>query len=176
MKKILITGAGTGLGKAAALALARKGHHVYATTVDEAQADQMDALGRTEGLRLEGFKLDVTLEADRQKIAALELDVLLNNAGVGYSGSLAEIDVDTVRKNFEINVFGAIRLTQVALRGMIARKRGTVMFVSSIAGRITAPFLGSVQHRLQQMDHAEQVRLDGERQLLRGQGRVHEGA
>lgn len=143
MKKILITGAGTGLGKAAALALARKGHHVYATTVDEAQADQMIALGRTEGLRLEGFKLDVTLEADRQKIAGLELDVLLNNAGVGYSGSLAEIDVDTVRKNFEINVFGAIRLTQVALRGMIARKRGTVMIVSSIAGRITAPFLGS---------------------------------
>ena len=143
MKRILITGAGTGLGKAAALALARRGHLVYATTIDEAQAREINELGRTSGLQLEGFKLDVTLEADRQKVAGLELDVLLNNAGVGYSGSLAELDVDTIRRNFEINVFGAIRLTQIALRGMIARKRGTVMFVSSIAGRITSPFLGS---------------------------------
>lgn len=143
MKKILITGAGTGLGKAAALALAQRGHHVYATTIDEAQAGQMSELGRSKGLQIEGFKLDVTVEADRQKIAGLDLDVLLNNAGVGYSGSLAEIDIDAVRKNFEINVFGPIRLTQVALRAMIARKRGTVMFVSSIAGRITSPFLAS---------------------------------
>jgi NAD(P)-dependent dehydrogenase (short-subunit alcohol dehydrogenase family) len=165
MKKILITGAGTGLGKAAALALAQRGHHVYATTIDEAQAGQINELGRAEGLRLEGFKLDVTLEPDRQKIVGLELDVLLNNAGVGYSGSLAELDVDTVRKNFEINVFGPIRLTQIALRGMIARKRGTVMLVSSIAGRITAPFLASYCMTKYALEAAGEA-LRGEMEML----------
>jgi len=143
MKKILITGAGTGLGKAAALALANRGHHVYATTVNEEQAGQMAGLGGKEGLRLDSFKLDVTDEDDRQKIAGLELDVLINNAGVGYSGSLAELDLERVRENFEINVFSSLRLAQIALKGMIARKRGTVMFISSICGRISTPFLGS---------------------------------
>lgn len=143
MKTILITGAGTGLGNAAALALAKKGHHVYATTVNEEQARQVCEVGIKEGLKLDGFKLDVTDEGDRQKIAEMELDVLINNAGVGYSGSLAELDLLKVRENFEINVFGAIRLAQIALKGMIARNRGTIMFISSICGRISTPFLGS---------------------------------
>jgi len=165
MKKILITGAGTGLGKAAALALAERGHHVYATTVNEAQASEINALGRKEGLKLESFKLDVTDESDRRKIAGLELDVLLNNAGVGYSGSLAELDVDTIRKNFEINVFGPIRLTQIALEGMIARRRGTVMFVSSIAGRIATPFLASYSMTKYSLEAAGEA-LRGEMELL----------
>lgn len=143
MKKILITGAGTGIGNAAALALAKKGHLVYATAVSDAQASEIKAVGKRENLKLESFKLDVTSEADRQRVAELEIDVLLNNAGVGFSGSLAELDLDLVRKNFEVNVFGALRLTQIAIKGMIARKRGTVMFVSSIGGRIPFPFLGS---------------------------------
>ncbi len=142
MKKILITGAGTGIGHAAALALAKKGHHVYATTVDDQQAKQLNALAGRE-LKIESFKLDVTSEEDRQKIAKLELDVFLSNAGVGFSGSLAELNLELVRKNFEVNVFGALRLMQIALKGMIARKRGTVMFVSSVGGRIPFPFLGS---------------------------------
>jgi NAD(P)-dependent dehydrogenase (short-subunit alcohol dehydrogenase family) len=143
MKKILITGAGTGIGNAAALALAKRGHLVYATTVDDAQAKELNALAARDGLKIESFKIDVTSEADRQRAAELELDVLLNNAGVGFSGSLAELNLDLVRKNFEVNVFGSLRLTQLALKGMIARKRGTVMFVSSIGGRIPFPFLGS---------------------------------
>ena len=85
-KRILITGSGTGIGRAAALALAKRGHTVYATTVDEAQAHEINRLG----IRgLSAFKLDVTDPADCHKITSLDLDVLLNNAGVGYSGSLA---------------------------------------------------------------------------------------
>jgi short-subunit dehydrogenase len=143
MKKILITGAGTGIGNAAALALAKKGHHVYATTFDEAQAKELNALAAKEDLKIESFKLDVTDEEDRQKVSRLELDVLLNNAGVGFSGSLAELDVEFMRKNFEVNVISGIRLAQIALKGMIERKRGTIMFTSSIGGRIPFPFLGS---------------------------------
>ena len=143
MKKILITGAGTGIGHAAALALAKNGHLVYATTVNDEQAKLLNDLGAKEKLKIESFKLDVTSEEDRQKVSKLEVDVFLSNAGVGFSGSLAELNLDLVRKNFEVNVFGALRLMQIAIKGMIARKRGTVMFVSSVGGRIPFPFLGS---------------------------------
>lgn len=143
MKKILITGAGTGIGRAAAVALAKRGHHVYPTTINDEQANELNELGKKEDLKIEAFKLDVTDEADRQKVAELELDVLLNNAGVGFSGSLAELDIDLVKKNMDVNVFAAIRLTQIAIKGMIERKRGTVMYTSSIGGRIPFPFLGS---------------------------------
>ncbi len=140
-KTILITGAGTGIGRDTALALAARGHRVYATTEDQAQAEALSAFAREQGAVIEIFKLDITLEEDRRLVLPLELDVLVNNAGIGESGSLAEVNVDRIRHVFEVNVFAALELTQLVLRGMIARERGTVLFVSSIAGRIPMPFL-----------------------------------
>ena len=141
-KSILITGAGTGLGREASIALAKNGHRVYATTIDEAQAIELNRFGASNKLELESFKLDVTSAEDREKIQDMEIDVLINNAGIGYSGSIAEVDVGLIRQNFEVNVFAGISLAQVALRGMIARQRGTVIFISSIVGRMPVPFLG----------------------------------
>jgi len=140
-KNILITGAGSGIGLDTAWALAARGHQVIATTFDEPQAASLRAQAASRGVALRVFKLDITSAADRQQIEALELDVLINNAGVGESGSLAEVDMDRVRQVFEVNLFATLALTQVALRGMIARRRGTVLFVSSIAGRVPMPFL-----------------------------------
>ena len=140
-KTILITGAGTGIGRDAAFALAARGHRVIATTFSVDQADALRAECRTRGQALEVFKLDITDAADRERVLELELDVLLNNAGIGESGSLAEVDVDRIRRVFEVNLFATLELTQLALRGMIARRRGSVLFVSSIAGRIPTPFL-----------------------------------
>lgn len=140
-KTILITGAGSGIGLDTALALAARQHRVIATTIDEAQAQALKAMALTKGLPLEVFKLDITSTQDREKILSLELDVLINNAGVGESGSLAEVDIDRIRHVFEVNLFGTLALTQLALRGMIQRQRGTVLLVSSIAGRIPMPFL-----------------------------------
>jgi len=140
-KDILITGAGTGIGRDAALALAARGHRVYATTQTVAQADALLAQATTLRVTLEVFKLDITQVQDRDLVLPMELDVLINNAGIGESGSLAEIDVDRIRHVFEVNVFATLELTQLALRGMIAREHGTVLFVSSIAGRIPMPFL-----------------------------------
>lgn len=140
-KTILITGAGSGIGRDAACALAARGHTVYAGTQTEEQAESLRQLAKDKGLALNSFKLDITQEADRQLIAPLALDVLINNAGVGESGSLAEVPMERVRHVFEVNVFGTLALTQVALRGMIARRRGTVLLVSSIAGRLPIPFL-----------------------------------
>jgi short-subunit dehydrogenase len=140
-KTILITGAGSGIGLDTAWALAARGHEVIATTFDEPQAASLRAQALARGVSLRAFKLDITSEADRQQVLALDLDVLINNAGIGESGSLAEVDVDRVRKVFEVNLFATLELTQLALRGMIARQRGTVLFVSSIAGRVPMPFL-----------------------------------
>jgi short-subunit dehydrogenase len=140
-KTILITGAGSGIGLDAAWALARRGHRVLATTFDESQAEALRAEARTRGSALDVFKLDITSQADREQILPLELDVLINNAGIGESGSLAEVDIERIRRVFEVNLFATLELTQLALRGMIARRRGTVLFVSSIAGRIPMPFL-----------------------------------
>ncbi len=140
-KTILITGAGTGIGKDAAFALALRGHRVLATTQTDAQSDVLRIEAANRNVLLEIFKLDITLEADREAIAAYPIDVLLNNAGMGESGSLAEVDMQRVRQIFEVNLFATLALTQVALRGMIAREKGTVLFVSSIAGRVPMPFL-----------------------------------
>ena len=140
-KTILITGAGTGIGRDAAFALAERGHEVLATTFSAAQADALRAECAKRGQSMEVFKLDITDAADRALLLGQPMDVLINNAGLGESGSLAEVDVNRIRKVFEVNVFATLELTQVALKGMIARQSGTVLFISSIAGRLPMPFL-----------------------------------
>ena len=119
-KTVLITGAGSGIGRDAAFALAARGHRVIATTFDEAQAQALRAECQARGQALEVFKLDIASPAERELLLPIELDVLINNAGVGESGSLAEVDVGRIRRVFEVNVFATIELTQLALRGMIA--------------------------------------------------------
>lgn len=140
-RTILITGAGSGIGRDAAFALAARGHRVIATTFSEDQARALRTACRDSAPTMQVFKLDITSATDREQILQWPLDVLLNNAGIGESGSLAEVDVDRIRRTFEVNVFATLELTQLALRGMVRRRSGTVLFVSSIAGRIPLPFL-----------------------------------
>ena len=137
-KTILITGAGTGIGKDAAKALLARGHTVYATTYSEAEAEALQSeLGP--GARV--FQLDITNPEDRGKIADLGLDVLVNNAAQNLSGSLAEVRIDRVRRLFEVNLFSSLELTQIAIRSMIAKGGGTIIFMSSITGRVPEPFV-----------------------------------
>ena len=109
-KTILITGAGSGIGRDAAFALAARGHRVIATTFDEAQAVALRAECQARGQALEVFKLDITLAADREQLRPLALDVLINNAAIGDSGSLAEVDMGRVRRIFEVNLFATLEL------------------------------------------------------------------
>ena len=137
-KTILITGAGGGIGKDAAKRLVARGHLVYATTFSEAEVPAVQAeLGPAAHV----FKLDVTSAEDREKIANLVLDVLVNNAAQALSGSLAEVKIDRVRRLFEVNLFGSLELTQIAIRSMIPRGGGTIIFMSSITGRVPEPFV-----------------------------------
>ncbi|HPU50772.1 MAG TPA: SDR family NAD(P)-dependent oxidoreductase [Burkholderiaceae bacterium] len=140
-KSILITGAASGIGRDTAFALAALGHRVYATTANDAQADALRAECLERRLPMTVFRLDITDADDRALAAPLVLDVLINNAGVGESGSLAEVPMERIRRTFEVNVFSTLELTQLVLRGMIERRLGAVLFVSSIAGRLPVPFL-----------------------------------
>lgn len=141
-KQILITGSGSGIGKDAAFALSRRGHRLIATTETEIQADELKKEVSARRMDMDVFKLDITSESEREIIKDFDLDVLINNAGIGESGCLAEIDMDRVRKNFEVNVFSALELSQIALEKMFKRNSGTVLFISSLGGRVVLPFLG----------------------------------
>lgn len=142
-KLILITGAYSGFGKDTAIALAKRGHNVIATTHTENEAKELSSFVKEQNLNIKTFKLDTTLKEDREKVLEFNLDVLINNAGTGQSGSLAEIPLDRMRDDFETNIFSSFALSQLVLKKMIARNSGTVIFVSSMVGRITMPFLGS---------------------------------
>lgn len=142
-KTILITGSGSGIGKQSAVSLTERGHHVLATTHFQKDADALNELAKNQNLSIEAFVLDVTKKSDREKISNYDIDVLINNAGIGETGSLAEINIDKVRNNFEVNVFSAFELTQLVLQKMIPKDSGRIIFISSLLGRVTSPFFGS---------------------------------
>jgi len=136
-KTVLITGAGTGFGRGAALALAARGHHVIATTETEEQALAL----RAEAPQLQVEKVDITTD-DVNKVKDWNVDVLINNAGFGQTGPLADVPEAIVRKVFDVNVFGTLRMTQATLPQMVARGTGRVIIVSSIAGVLAGPAFG----------------------------------
>ena len=142
-KTIFITGAGSGIGKDVAFDLSRRGHRVIATTETHEQANALQGEASQKNILLTVYKLDTTLENDRKSIERyLDIDVLINNAAIGESGSLADIDMNVVRRSFEVNVFAALELTKLALKNIMKRGKGNIIFISSTAGRIVVPFLG----------------------------------
>lgn len=160
---VLITGAGSGFGLGAALELARRGHDVIATTQIVTQITAVKAAAAAAGVQLRTEKLDVRDPRDRARAGAWDIDVLVNNAGLGESGPLAEIPLDRVRESFETNVFGALELTQVVVKGMLRRGLGKIVNISSIAGRITIPYVGAycmTKHALEVASEALRTELE----------------
>ena len=156
-KTVMITGAGSGFGKGAALALAGRGHTVIATTETEAQAEALAA----EAPELTVAKLDITTD-DVAKAAAWDLDVLIDNAGAGQTGPMADVPLDRVRRLFDVNVFGTIAVTQAVLPRMVARGSGRIIIMSSIAGVLSAPAFGPysmTKHALEAMGKAMRAEL-----------------
>ncbi|MEI6378212.1 MAG: SDR family NAD(P)-dependent oxidoreductase [Candidatus Falkowbacteria bacterium] len=140
---VLITGAANGFGRDAVFALAKMNYQVIATTETEDQAAKLLKSVNRLKLPITVYKLDLTSEQDRAKILKHPIDILVNNAGIGESGSLAEIPLDRVRRNFDVNLFGPLALTQLILPQMIKRKQGKIIFISSLAGRAAIPFIGA---------------------------------
>lgn len=149
MKNILITGATAGIGRHAALHLARKGHRVFATGRKQEALTSLAA--EAQGLPLETLRLDVcdpaSIEEARAEVARRTnghgIDVLINNAGYGLAAPLAEMRDADLRAQFETNVFGVMAVTRAFLPAMMERGEGRVINVSSIGGRVTFPLFGA---------------------------------
>ena len=135
LRTILITGAGSGFGKGAAVELASRGHTVIATTESVAQAEALAA----EHPELTAMKLDVTSSDDVASVADLGVDVLINNAGLGVMAPMSTVPMDKVRASFEVNVFGMVAMSQAVVPGMIERGWGRIINVSSVAGKLASP-------------------------------------
>lgn len=166
---VLITGATAGIGRETALHLARAGYHVIATGRRAAELDRLRA-ETPAGARLDTAVLDVTsagsiaaavLEVDRLT-AGHGVDVLVNNAGYGLVGPLAEIDDAELRRQYDTNVFGVMAVTRAFVPRMRERGRGRVVNVSSMGGKITFPFMGaynSTKYALESLSDALRLEL-----------------
>ncbi|QRF57597.1 oxidoreductase [Variovorax sp. UC122_21] len=140
-----ITGVSTGFGRALAQEALAAGHRVIGTLRDETARAAFDALqpGRSFG-RL----LDVTRHDEVERVVAEveagigAIDVLVNNAGYGHEGTLEESSLDEVRRQFEVNVFGAVAVARAVLPFMRARRRGHILNITSMGGIVTFPGLG----------------------------------
>ena len=134
-KTIVITGAGSGFGKGAAIELAARGHTVIATTETAAQAEALGAEHR----ELTTRKLDVTDAGDVAGVAEIDPDVLINNAGFGVMAPLTSVPLERLKAGFEVNVFGMVAMCQAVIPGMKAKGAGRIINMSSIAGVLSGP-------------------------------------
>ncbi|MBT0717986.1 SDR family oxidoreductase [Rosenbergiella epipactidis] len=142
-KTVLITGAGSGFGRESAFLLAKQGYDVIATTEIVAQIQPLKNEASSLGLTLQVEKLDISDENDRLRAAQWSIDVLVNNAGISEGGAVVDLPEDKLRRQFEVNVFGTILLTQHFARQFIEKKQGKIVFISSVAGITTDPFAGA---------------------------------
>ena len=158
MAVTLITGCSTGIGLEAALAFARRGDTTYASMRNPAKADLLNERAAAEGLSIEVIQLDVVDDASvASAVSSIEdrhgsIDVLVNNAGIGSSGAIEQIDLDKALAVYDTNVWGAIRTVRAALPAMRAKGSGVIINVTSVAGRVRGTpyggFYGSSKHAL----------------------------
>jgi NADP-dependent 3-hydroxy acid dehydrogenase YdfG len=144
-KAVLITGCSTGIGRATAKYLAERGETVYAT------ARRIESIQDLEEHGCKLLQLDVTDEESMARaVAAVEeqegaVGALVNNAGYSLSGAVESVSMDEVRKQFETNVLGLIRMCQLVLPGMRKQRYGRIVNVSSMGGKLTFPG-GGIYH------------------------------
>jgi NAD(P)-dependent dehydrogenase (short-subunit alcohol dehydrogenase family) len=163
-KAVLITGCSSGIGRATAVRLAKKGWTVYASARrPESIAELGDAGCRT-------LTLDVTDEESmRAAVAEVEREqgavgVLINNAGYSQSGPVEQVEMEAVRRQFETNVFGVVALTQLVLPKMREQRWGKIVNVGSMGGRLTFPgggYYHATKHALEAISDALRFEVRG---------------
>jgi len=162
MATVLITGASAGIGRATAVRLAGRGHHVIATGRNTTALEQ---IRRTAKGKVDTLVLDVTSAASvdgaRKDVEAIcgqsGLDVLINNAGYTLAGPLESVGDAEIKAQFETNVFGPLRTIRAFLPAMRTRRRGRIVNISSIVGRLALPFFGpynATKHALEALSDA----------------------
>ena len=144
-KVAIVTGSSSGIGYETALVLARNGFRTYATMRNLEKAKAISDISKSEKLSLHTIKLDVTDEKSVNdaiktiKSDAKRIDVLVNNAGYGLTGSLEDLSMSEIKAQYETNVFGLIRVTQAVLPIMREQKSGIIVNISSIGGKMAIP-------------------------------------
>jgi NAD(P)-dependent dehydrogenase (short-subunit alcohol dehydrogenase family) len=165
----LVTGASSGIGKAAALALAAAGLHVVGTSRNSSRV--------TPGNGVTYLDLDVTNDESVSAVVQQvidrfgRVDVLINNAGVGTAGAAEESSVAQAQSVFDVNVFGPMRMTKAVLPHMRAQGRGRIINISSVLGLVPQPYMAvyvaskhAIEGYSESVDH--EVREHGVRVLL----------
>jgi NAD(P)-dependent dehydrogenase (short-subunit alcohol dehydrogenase family) len=159
---ILVTGCSSGIGRATAVALAARGHRVFAS------ARNRNDLAELERGDLTTLTLDVT---DPATIAAAveavlsragRIDILVNNAGYAQYGSVEEVTLDEWRAQFDVNLFGTLAVTQAVLPAMRTQRSGRIVNVSSVAGKVGIPFAApycASKHAIEAMSDALRVEV-----------------
>ncbi|MEO0437477.1 MAG: SDR family oxidoreductase [Pseudomonadota bacterium] len=156
MLNILVTGATAGIGRATAILLASKGHKVFAAGRNEESLAELDRGYE----QITPIPIDITddasvtsaMELIEERLAGQHLDVLVNNAGLAVVGPLEAVSMQDWARQYETNVLGTVRVTKAVLPRMRERRKGRIVNVSSVAGRVTLPFSGpyfSSKHALE---------------------------
>ena len=160
---ILITGSSSGIGRATAIEAAARGHRVFASARRPEDVADLARPGSIEPL-----PLDVTdaVSVERAVAEVLRragrLDALVNNAGYGQYGAAEDVPLADWRRQYEVNVFGAVAMVQAALPAMRKAGRGTIVNVSSVAGKIAIPFAApycSSKHALEAISDSLRVEV-----------------
>ena len=163
-RAVLITGCSSGIGRATAEHLAQRGQTVYAT------ARRLDSIRDLEGRGCRLLALDVCDEESmRAAVAAVEdaegaVGALVNNAGYSQGGAIEEVPIEDVRRQFETNVFGLVRMTQLVLPGMRRQRHGRIVNLSSMGGKLTFPgggFYHATKHAVEAISDALRFEVRG---------------
>lgn len=139
--RILITGASSGIAFLTGCVLSDRGHFVYMTCKTDTEVKELEKKLDYLNLSAKVFKLDITSKEDQDKIKDIDIDVLFLHAGVGYTGTLKDIDIELIKDNFEVNVFSNLQLIQLFLKHDNSPKK--VIMTSSLLANHALPFFGS---------------------------------
>jgi NAD(P)-dependent dehydrogenase (short-subunit alcohol dehydrogenase family) len=164
----LITGGTDGLGRAAAVMLAERGYRVFAGGRNAERIAALQQLANERKLPLTAMELDVCDDASVDRAvteiesSAGTVDVLVNNAGIAIAAVMEEITLADLRKQFETNLFGLVRMAQRVLPAMRRKLSGRIINMSSIAGKLTSPLFGpysSSKHAVEAISDAMRLEV-----------------
>ncbi len=142
----LVTGTSSGIGLAAAIALAQAGFRVVATMRNLERGEALRTRAKEAGVEVDIRKLDITSDSESEQCVADvmrdygSIDVLVNNAGLGFVGTLEQVSLDEIHEVMEVDFIGVARLTKLVLPGQRERRIGRILSITSVGGVVGQPF------------------------------------
>lgn len=148
---LFITGASSGIAASVIQKIPIE-HNIYVAVHTEKQLELIQK--RYQNCpNIQCLKIDITNPNDVNTLSSYDIDIFISNAAIGHGGSMLEIPVSLLRENYETNVFSNIQVIQVVLKNMIQKKQGRIIVISSLAGYLPIPFLGSYTSSKASLNH-----------------------